>query len=155
MMTDEQIDKALRDLRFRHVDALNRRDPDTFADNFTEDGVWEVPASFRVVGRKDIRHQLANVMTPKFTWVIQTNYDSIVLSATGDRAKARVYFTEYCMFTTGDVQFVLGVYHEDCVHDGDRWRYARRIAHLIYKGPMNLSGELRFFPPPTPEVAFG
>jgi len=154
-MTDEAIDKALRDLRFKHVDALNRRDADTFADNFTPDGVWEVPGSFTTTGRKDIRDRLANVMAPAFTWVIQVNYDSTLLSASADAARARVYFTEYCMRTNGEAQFVLGTYHEECVRLDGAWKYARRIAHLIYKGPMDLSGETRFFPPPTPEVAFG
>ena len=146
-MADISIDYALRDLRFRQVNAMNTGDTETFANNFLAEGIWECAGSFSLVGRAAIREK-ADGWRKIFQWLVQINYDAAVLSASETEARARAYFVEYGLRVGGTAQFVFGVYDEVCVWDGGAWRYARRTCYPLYLGPPDLSAPIRQFPAP-------
>ena len=141
------IAPALSDLRFRHVDAFNTGDTQAFADNFTADGVWDVPGSFSLVGRTAIREKLA-AMLGAFDWIFQVNHDAALLSASADEARARVYFVEHGARPGPAPQFVFGVYDEVCVREAGGWRYARRTGYPLYRGAPDLLEPIRRYPAP-------
>jgi uncharacterized protein (TIGR02246 family) len=151
-VVDPKIDQALRELRFRHINALNTNNTEAFANNFMPDGVWEIPGA-NIVGRAAIREKLEQVLK-SVAWHIQLNFDAAVLSATETEARSRVYFMETGV-RQGKSHLCYGVYDEICVKDGALWRFAKRTANPLYRGPTDLSNPIQLYPaPPVPASSF-
>ncbi len=147
-LSEGLLARELADLRFSLVNALNTRDASAFAGTYAEDGVWEVAGGTASVGRDAIRARLEGVFK-RYPWLLQTNHDAKVLSASATEARARVYFSEHGS-VEGESRFVMGVYDERCVRRAGAWLYARRTATILYSGPPDLSAPMRRPIPPIP-----
>lgn len=104
-------------------------DLDQYADQFTEDSVWDLPTGPRR-GRADIRagaeQRRAEGVTGPGT-ATRHVITTVSVSVDGpDRAAADSYFVFLQNTTTAPTILNMGLYHDLFVHEGGTWRLARR-----------------------------
>ena len=133
-MTDAIIARVAAELEIRNAVSriailADQGDLDDYADQFTEDSVWDLPAAPRR-GRDDIRagaeqRRAEGVTGPgTATRHVITN---VVVSVDGpDRAQADSYFVFVQKSTTEPTILNMGHYHDHFVREGGTWRLARR-----------------------------
>ena len=136
----------IKDLVLGYADALNLYDLEAFGDTFAEDGVWDVTPYFKGEGRQGVVSVFAT-QQKMFSWVYQVVHGTRVLKIEGDRAWARSTIVEYGN-RHGTAWFLLGVYHDECARQGDRWRFLRRRFDPLYMGPPDLSASPALYPAP-------
>ena len=140
---------AVRQLHARYVDALWRKDPESFGELFADDAEWKI-SGMHLRGRTEIRETFAKYMrhiertfmmfgTPMIEFV-----DGVLAS--------RTYVTENNKFASGQTASTIGVYYERFSEEGNRWRFKWRHWNLYYIGPPDFTAPLysckEFGPPP-------
>jgi uncharacterized protein (TIGR02246 family) len=149
-MTDFLIaESAIRQLHARYVDALWRKDPESFADLFTVDAEWKI-AGMHLRGRDQIKSEFAKFMRHiERTFMI---FGTPILQVGDGIASSRTHVTENNKFADGRSASTIGIYYERFVEEGDRWRFKWRHWNLYYIGPPDLSAPFYqckdFGPPP-------
>ncbi len=133
-MTDAIIPRVAAELAIRNVISriailADQGDLDVYADQFTEDAVWDLPTAPRQ-GRADIRagaeqRRAEGVTGPDTaTRHVITN---VAVSVDGpDTGTADSYFVFLHNTTTAPTIFNMGVYHDRFVREHGIWRLARR-----------------------------
>jgi hypothetical protein len=142
-MTPEAI---LADTIFRYIDAVNTADVDAFGQVFMADGLWHCPGLFRCEGREEI-HTMIEAAMGRYDWLFQVSYNSAVVSATSSEIRGRTYVSEYGA-NAGGGHFMLAVYDDRCMPDGDIWRFAERRCSLLYRGTSALTAPAIAYPAP-------
>jgi uncharacterized protein (TIGR02246 family) len=149
-MTDFLVaESAIRQLHARYVDALWRKDPESFADLFAEDAEWKI-SGMHLRGRTQIRDEFAKFMRHiDRTFMI---FGTPILQVGNGVATGRTHVTENNKFASGRTASTIGIYYERFVDEGDRWRFKWRHWNLYYIGPPDFSAQLYqckdFGPPP-------
>jgi 3-phenylpropionate/cinnamic acid dioxygenase small subunit len=120
---------AIRNVISRIAILADQGELDDYADQFTEDAVWDLPAAPRY-GRVDIRagaeqRRAEGVTGPgTATRHVITN---VAVSVDGpDTATADSYFVFLHNTATAPIIFNMGVYHDRFVRELGIWRLARR-----------------------------
>lgn len=136
-MTDvARAECAIRQLQARCVDAVWRKDAESFADCYTEDGEWKL-AGMHLRGRAEIKSGFEKLTAPCERIVMFLG--TPVLEAGPGLASARTLATEYVKNTDGQVIRTLGIYYERFVEHDNRWLFSWRHWTLHYYGPPDFS----------------
>jgi len=141
----------VRQLHARYVDAVWRKDLDSFVDCFTENSEWRI-AGHAVIGRPAIREFMGQVF-PLFRRILLTmRTPNFELTGKGEAA-GRTYFTENSVKADGSPLAAIGSYYERFVDEGDRWRFSWRVFRTEYAGPPDFTGPFYdnpdYGPPPA------
>lgn len=137
---DSAIERAVRRLRFELAEAIAGRDVERFVGTFAPDGVWLV-GGHKFAGRDQIRSFVAASWATLSWQSVHFGQDAI-LSATASEVRSRAHFVEH-LVGSDSATYVVGCYDETCVRLQEGWRYAERVADVVYAGPPNLMA-----PPP-------
>lgn len=125
-MTDEE---AIRQLVAGYADAVNRRDADAWADNWTEDCVWDL-GRHHAEGRDAVVAQWTAAMAQAELVIQLVHQGTVDVDATGATATGRWYLHEES--TRGGVRRRdFGVYDDEYERTPDGWRFARRRYSLL------------------------
>lgn len=149
-MTDFLIvESAIRQLHARYVDAVWRKDPDSFAELFAADAEWKI-AGMHMRGREQIRSEFAKFMRHvDRTFMI---FGTPIIELGNGTASSRTHVREHNKFADGQTASTFGIYYERFVNEGDRWRFQWRHWNLYYIGPPDFSAPLyqvkEYGPPP-------
>lgn len=140
---------ALRDAAERYGMAVDRRDPELFAAQFTVDGVLAAPRG-RYVGHEDLRKvpaMMAELYEATFHGVL-----SQVAEITGHVAKAETYCIARHFFHDGTGQHLCYEmtirYQDDFVFSNQHWLFSRRelmvdFTHVFQAGAVPDNGKTR------------
>jgi ketosteroid isomerase-like protein len=113
--------------------AIDGRDIRTYAENFTEDGVWAGVVG-RGVGPKGVEEILSKYMKPweshsTRTW--HTTLD-VVIDIDGDTASSTSKFQHITHTDTNELKvWHLGAYDDRLVRTPQGWKYTQRNAYVI------------------------
>src|SRR5690606_15612463 len=111
-------ESAIRQLHARYVDAVWRKDPDSFADLFAEDAEWKI-AGMHMRGRLQIKTEFAKFMRHiDRTFMI---FGTPVLDVGDGVASSRTMVTENNKFADGRTASTIGIYYERFAQEGSRW----------------------------------
>ncbi|VEG43639.1 SnoaL-like domain [Mycolicibacterium flavescens] len=137
-MTDPSlVECSVRQLHARYVDAVWRKDAETFLDCFTEDGEWKI-AGMHLRGHAEIRSQFDKFMAPCER--ILMSFGTPLLEVDHNTASSRTLVTECVKHRDGEVIRTVGLYYDRFVVQNDRWRFKWRHWSLYYYGPPDFSG---------------
>jgi 3-phenylpropionate/cinnamic acid dioxygenase small subunit len=124
-----EAELAIRNVIARIAILADQGDLDEYADQFTQDAVWDFPNAPRH-GRVDIRAG-AEARRAEGTTGPGTSTRHLITTVAvrvdhADRATADSYFVFLQNTTTSPTIFNMGAYHDSFVRDGLVWRLARR-----------------------------
>jgi hypothetical protein len=126
---------AIRNLVARYADAASRRDPDAWVATWAADCVWDLGGG-RVTRGHDETLALWRSSIAKYPWVVQVPTSGLVEEVAGE-VRGTWYVLELNHLSDGSGIMHLGHYRDTYVNSNDRWRFARRRFHLIYRGAMD------------------
>lgn len=128
---------ALQKLMARYVDAVHRRDADSWAACWCDDASWTLVGS-EVNGRDNILALWLQVMQGfEFAMIMPA---SSLFDIDGDSASGHWYLQEYTRTIEGEPGFVLSRYRDHYRRLDGQWRYQSRHYDILYQGPADLSG---------------
>lgn len=150
-MTDlVSADAGIRQLQSRYIDALWRWDWEAFGDCFTEDAEW------RIAGRVNQGRAACVAFLQEFRSLferVKMTMQSPILDVGDGWANARTEVLEHNILKSRELRITIGSYHDHCVEQGGRWRFAWHFYQLYYLGPPDMSGDFYeiadFGPPPA------
>jgi hypothetical protein len=124
--------QQLRELLESYCDAVNRRDPVAWGENWAEDGEWNLPALgiTGLTGRAKIVETWTGAMSMFAFANMLTMPGSIEVD--GDRARVRSYTSEYLVMPDGTVRTPKGRYDDVCVKRGGRWLFLSRTFAVLH-----------------------
>ena len=140
---------AIRQLHARYVDAVWRKDPESFGALFAADAEWKI-AGMHLRGREQIKSEFAKFMRHVGrTFMI---FGTPIVEIVDGVVTSRTYVTENNKFADGRTASTIGVYYERFIQEDGRWRFHRRHWNLYYIGPPDFSASLyeckEYGPPP-------
>lgn len=141
-LSEDQFE--IQSLTQRYADAVMRRNADDWAACWATDGAWDLGQGEPIRGRENI----------KATWIEAMGGLSFVIflvqptiaKIDGDKATARSYVQETLQAADGTQFRVVGVYNDDIVREDGAWKFQGRSYHVLYRGPVDLSGEQSEYP---------
>ena len=140
---------GIRQLQARYIDAVWRRDYESFGDCFALDAEWRIAG--RVVKGRDGAIAFIKQMMADFRSIFIV-LGTPILSVGDGVASGRTYFTARNTFKDGSPFGPIGVYYERFVLEEETWRFKWRLFQTHYAGPPDLSGTYNanadYGPPP-------
>jgi len=138
-----EMSDRVRNLVGSYAEAVLRNDPALFADTWAADAVWSMPGAPTIVGRDDIARSFRD-RRGTFRLCVQEILNGRITTAQADRATATWQVRELQWRADGTGSELLGVYDDVMVVGADgELRFARRDFELLYRGPVDLRGNLR------------
>ena len=134
-----EADYQIRQLHARFVDAAWRKDGDSYAQLFTEDGEWKL-AKMHMRGRKEIGESFTRLLGYTNRVLILPGVP--ILELEGNTALSRSYCTEFTKMPDGRATMALGTYFDRYEKTGGAWLFKWRHYNLKYSGPIDYSDEL-------------
>jgi hypothetical protein len=139
----------IRQLHARYVDALWRKDPESFGALFAEDAQWKV-SGMHLRGRAQIQSEFAKFMKHIHrTFMI---YGTPIVDIVDGVVTSRTHVTENNKFASGQTASTIGIYYERFTEEGGRLRFKWRHWNLYYIGPPDFTASIypvkEFGPPP-------
>ncbi|MEH6743059.1 nuclear transport factor 2 family protein [Hyphomonas sp.] len=132
-MHPQSDEMAIRSLAAAYTDAANRRDGAGMAAVYAPDGQLEAPsAGDPVVGREKLEKRFRRLVELERDFLFQMTHSGVV-QVNGDRAMARWWFTELKQPSGQPVEWVCGVYQDECVRLDIGWRFARRVVSSPFR----------------------
>jgi uncharacterized protein (TIGR02246 family) len=119
MSTPAEDLEEIRKLLARYCFAIDARDGDTWADLFTDDGIFHYALGEPLVGRSALREFMT--MVPGDRHHLTMNE---IIEIEGDAATVRAY--ALVTRATPPVISAVGDYHDSLVRTADGWRFAKR-----------------------------
>lgn len=142
-------ESTIRQLHARYVDAVWRKDPDSFAELFAVDAEWKI-AGMQLRGRAHIKTEFAKFM--RHIERVFMIFGTPIVDLSGGTLSSRTHVTENNKFANGQTASTIGIYYERFVNEGDRLRFKWRHWNLYYIGPPDFSAPLyqvkEYGPPP-------
>lgn len=129
----------IRALVERYADAVNRRDPEAYADTWTADGVWEIRDN-RYEGREAIMDYW-NPLMAGIPWVLQTINNGTV-DVEGDTATCRWFHTDFAVLPDGAKRMAIGLYHDTCSRQDGEWRFSHRSYVRMAEIPLSPDAQM-------------
>jgi len=126
-------------------DGVMQRDADIWGDTFAEDGEWHLsPGADPVKGRDNLKAFWSNVMAgyPNVLHWVQPG----IIEVQGDTATARFYIQENIRDAQGESFRMAGVYNDELIKENGAWKFAVRRLGVLYRGPVDMSGEWMGYP---------
>lgn len=128
-----------------YADGVMQRDAQIWGSTWAENGAWHLaPGMDPVVGREALKAFWTGVMEgyPQVLHFVQPG----LIEVSGDTATARFYVQENIKDSNGDAFRVVGVYNDELVREDGAWRFAVRRFNVMYRGPVDLSGDYAGYP---------
>lgn len=136
-MTDIADELALRKQLAIYSDACWRKDRETYASTWAEDGEWLL-VGHKLVGKAMIvgfwEQFMQNFVS---TWQVQ---HTMILELGSDSGRGRIYVDEYVVLPNGAGMANKGIYHDDYVKMDGQWLFKRRHFDLVHKYPLADAG---------------
>jgi uncharacterized protein (TIGR02246 family) len=141
---------GIRQLHARYADATWRKDAQSFAECFTEDGEWRI-SGMVLKGRPEIAETIGQILGVANRVLI--SFRTPLIEVGQGEAYGRTYVTEQCSWNNGrEPNTSIGRYYERFVERDGRWLFRWRVFQILYSGPADLSGTYTdqpdFGPPP-------
>ena len=133
--TEDQL--ALKNLMATYVDAVNRRDGETWATTWAPDARWNLMGT-DVVGRDNIV-ALWQQMMASFEFAVMMP-SSCLFEINGNEASGHWYLQEFTRDLEGNSASILSRYLDTYQKRDGHWLYQSREVSFIYHGPADLSG---------------
>ena len=146
---------AVEDLAAAYCDAVTRADAGDFGSCWTADATWVIPGTGEVVGRDAIVEQFATTRANYDLCIQELLSGRVAVDIDGHRAEGRWYVRELQHTADRIGGELLGIYDDVVTLDGDRWRFARRGFHLLYRGRLEMPGRVYRLPSRWPPSAAG
>jgi len=128
---------ALKNLMAKYVDAVNRRDGETWAATWAEDARWNLMGT-DVVGRDNIV-ALWQQMMASFEFAVMLP-SSCLFEINGEEASGHWYLQEFTRDLEGSSASILSRYLDTYQKRNGQWLYQSREYGFIYHGAADLSG---------------
>lgn len=140
-VSDDQFE--IQTLTQRYADAVMRHNADDWAATWAEDGEWYLGPD-PIKGRETIKTtwQAAMAGFPFVAFFVQPG----IIKVNGDTGTARTYVQENIQDTEGNSFRVVGVYNDEVVREDGAWKFKARRYTVLYRGPVDLSGEINEYP---------
>lgn len=142
-MTDDIL--AITHLAQQYADGVMQRDAEIWGNTWAEQGAWHLsPDMDPVTGRESLKAFWTNVMAgyPQVLHWVQPG----LIEVDGDTATARFYVQENIKDAEGQGFRVAGVYNDELIKEAGNWRFAVRRFSVIYRGPVDMSGDWLGYP---------
>ena len=133
--TEDQL--ALKNLMATYVDAVNRRDGETWATTWAPDARWNLMGT-DVVGRDNIV-ALWQQMMASFEFAVMMP-SSCLFEINGNEASGHWYLQEFTRDLEGNSASILSRYLDTYQKRDGQWLYQSREYGFIYHGAADLSG---------------
>ncbi|MEZ5571529.1 MAG: nuclear transport factor 2 family protein [Halioglobus sp.] len=135
---------ALRNLMARYVDAVHRRDAQSWIATWVDDGMWNLLGN-PVHGRDNILG-LWQQMMDGFEFALMLP-SSCLFEVEGDSASGHWYLHEYTRDLQGNTSTIISRYQDTYAKRDGQWLFQSRHYNFLYNGPADLSGT--YTPPPV------
>lgn len=141
---------GIRQLQARYIDAVWRKDYESFGECFAVDSEWRIAG--RVVRGRDAATGFIKQMLGEFQSIFIV-LGTPILEVGEGVASGRTYFTARNILRDGRPFGPMGVYYERFIQQADVWRFKWRLFQTHYSGPPDLSGNYEqhpdYGPPPA------
>jgi hypothetical protein len=122
-----------------YADGVMQRNAELWGSTWAENGEWSLPGMEKPIsGRETLKGFWSKVMEG-YPYVLHWVQPGLI-EVNGDKATARFYVQENIKDAKGDQVRVAGVYDDDLVRENGKWKFARRVFAVLYRGPTDLSG---------------
>lgn len=132
-----------------YADGVMQRDAEIWGSTFTEDGEWYLPGmDDPIKGRDNLKGFWTQVMAgyPCVLHWVQPG----IITIEGPEAHARFYVQEHIKDAEGNSFRVAGVYNDVLHREDNTWKFATRRFAVLYRGPVDMSGEWMGYPEISP-----
>jgi len=140
-VTDDKFE--IQTLSQRYGDAVMRHDAADWGACWATDGAWHIGPE-PIVGRDNIVAAWSGMMAG-FPFAVFLAQPAMV-EVNGDTATSRNYVQEILQGADGNAFRIIGCYNDECVREGGKWVFAARRYTVLYRGPVDLSGEVIGYP---------
>jgi hypothetical protein len=141
---------GIRQLQARYIDAVWRKDYQSFGECFALDAEWRIAGE--VVRGREAAVAFIQRMLADFQSIFIV-LGTPILQVGDGVASGRTYFTARNTLKDGTPFGPIGMYYERFVQEGDAWRFKWRLFQTYYSGPPDLSGTYSkhpdYGPPPA------
>ncbi len=137
--------QEIQQLAQTYADGVMQRDADIWGNTFAEQGEWHLaPGMDPVKGRDNLKEFWTGVMAgyPNVLHWVQPG----LVEVSGETATARFYVQENIKDAEGNSFRVAGVYNDQLVKEHGAWRFALRKFDVLYRGPVDMSGDWMGYP---------
>ncbi len=123
--------EAIRDLAIRYAHCVWRRDVEGAIELFAEGASMELDDRPPIVGREALLASYRSLLEGEFMPFVHNH----VIELDGDRAKGTCYL-DLRATVDGRAMIGAGVYEDEYVREGGRWKFARRRLHMSHFVPL-------------------
>lgn len=123
--------EAIRDLARRYAHCVWQRDIEGAIDLFTEDGRMDLDDRPPIIGRRALIASYKALLAGDFQPFVHNH----LIELDGDRATG-VCYLDLRASVNGKSMIGSGVYHDEYVRDGGRWKFASRRLAMSYFVPI-------------------
>ena len=131
----------------RYADAVMRHDADDWSACWAEKGEWYLGSPEPMRGRDTIVAAWKGAMAgfPFAVFFVQPG----IVEVDGERGTSRSYVEEILEDNDGNAVRVYGVYDDEVVVEDGAWKFAVRRYNVLYRGPIELTGDKMGYPSAT------
>jgi hypothetical protein len=134
------VEDAVRNLTGRYCAAVVDFDREVFGSCWMPDAQWH--AKGNVIEGRDRIVRVFEKLRQQYLLCVQELLSGVIETVSATEASATWQIRELQFPIDGAGVQLLGIYTDDCIFDGDRWRFARRAFRELYRGPLDTSGNL-------------
>jgi hypothetical protein len=132
------VEEAVRNLTGRYCAAVVDFDREVFGGCWTADAQWH--AKGNVIEGRDRIVRVFEKLRGQYSLCVQELLSGVIEPASDSEAAATWQIRELQFPINGAGMQLIGIYSDQCVLDGERWRFARRSFRELYRGPLDASG---------------
>jgi hypothetical protein len=132
------VEEAVRNLTGRYCAAVVDFDREIFGDCWATDAQWHAKGNV-IEGRERIV-RVFEKLRGQYSLCVQELLSGVIEPSSPTEAKATWQIRELQFPIDGPAVQLLGIYEDVVVHDGERWRFARRSFRELYRGPFDTGG---------------
>ena len=144
-MSELEDKREIEELAQAYGDAVMRRDAEAWANTWAKDGKWDLSREMDPVAGRDTLKGFWTQVMEGYPFVVH-HVQPAVVEINGDNAKTRFYVTEQIRDAEGNCFRVEGVYNDDVVRTDEGWKFKYRRFDVMYRGPLDLSGDVNGYP---------
>jgi hypothetical protein len=132
------VEEAVRNLTGRYCAAVVDFDREVFGACWSPDAQWH--AKGNVIEGRDRIVRVFEKLRSQYALCVQELLSGVIEPTSPSQATATWQIRELQFPIEGTGVQLLGIYDDVVVHDGERWRFARRSFRELYRGPLDTSG---------------
>ena len=122
LTTEDKLE--IMELTSRYNFSIDRREPEAWADTFTEDGELWAGGQMRATGRRDLEAYMR--AADKQPMKIRHWTSNTIIEGDGNQARLRMYVMAWDITGGGLIPYVMGDYDDTVVKVKGKWKFKRR-----------------------------